>query len=382
MPLTYQGYDTVLFDRHAVSTLAKHITELEDAHLRNYALPAQLQSAGRFLFNQSGRGFDWRVQYKRHNVTANTGANRRNFSPKNLYKLAALTDRGYMATDSISSLEVLQNRGPEAIGNLFQNFVERIVQSVDQVLSTQYYIDGEAPENADFWDGLMTMFGTNGTLKYDDGTQRTSNQEDIVGYPSGTYAAVSTELGNYGGSNEDGVIWPDGDSDPQYDFWSPIIVVGDSNQFAATTHDWKNQASEAIRYAITHSGKAGGKAARPTTVLLARGMYNDLKNLESRKEEITITDQNSLRALGFRDVITIDGTEVTYDNGVPAHNGFGLSYENITIRSLYGELMHQEGPQYDLDDQCHKAVVSVLGNIKFNSPRNFFRVVDSHTELA
>ena len=382
MPSTYQGYDTVLFDRHAVSTLAQHIRELEDAHLRNYALPAQLQSSGRFLYNQSGRGFDWRVLYKRHTVSANTGANRRNFTPKNLYKLAFLSDKGYMATDSISSLEVLQNRGPEAIGNLFQGFVERIMTSMEQVLATQYFIDGSAAVNADFWDGLLSMFETNGTVKVDDGTQRAKNQADLVGYPNDTYAGLSTVLGNYGGSNESGVVWPDGDSDPQYDFWSPIIVVGNSTAFGASTHTWRGQGDEALRFAITHTAKLGGKTARPTTVLLARGMYNELKNLVATKEEIQVTDTNSLWALGFRDVITIDGTEVTFDNGVPAHNGFGLSYENITVRSLYGELMHQEGPQYDMDDQCHKAVVSVLGNIKFVSPRNYFRVVERHSDLT
>ena len=39
-------------------------------------------------------------------------------------------------------------------------------------------------------------------------------------------------------------------------------------------------------------------------------------------------------------------------------------------------------PLYATDDQCHKAVVSVLGNIKFVSPRNFFRIVDAHTVLT
>jgi hypothetical protein len=383
MPSSYQGYDVVLFDRHASSTLAKHLTELEDAHLRDYPLAAQLQSAGRILTNQSGRGMDWRVQYKRHTVTGNTGANRRNFTPKNLYKLAALADRGYMVTDSISSLEVLQNRGPEAIGNIFQGFVEKMVESLDQVLATQWFIDGSDPDNSDFWEGLLTMFGTNGTLNATNGTQRTANAADIVAYPSATYATLSTILGNYGGANEAGAIWPDGDSDPQYDFWSPIIAFGDSTNavFPATTNTWAGQGDQILRYCITHSGKAGGKSSRPTTIVLARQMYNDLKNLVADKEEIQVTDQNSLRALGFRDVMVIDGAEVTYDNAIPAHNGFGMAYDNITVRSLYGELMHREGPVYDIDDQAHKAVVSVLGNIKFKSPRNFFRVVDAVANL-
>lgn len=383
MPERYQAYDIVLFDRHATSTLAKHLTELEDAHLRDFALPAQLKSAGRILKNQTGRGMDWRVQYKIHGVTANTGANKRQFAPVNLWKLAALPDRGYQVTDSISRLEILQNKGKEAIATIFQGFIERMIESLEQVLAKQYYIDGSLAANSDFWHGLQTMFGTAGTVNYTTGAQRAAgSQDDYVGYPSATYATLSTELGTYGGAQESGAIWPDGDCDPQFDFWAPICVVGDSNRFAGSTHSWRYQGDEALRFAITHASKVGGKSQRPTTVLLARGMYNDLKNLVANKEEIQVTDENSLRALGFRDVIVIDGTEVTYENGVPAGYGYGLAYSNVTIRSLGNGLIDQEGPQYFMEDQAHKAVVSVLGNLKFKSPRNFFQVVDTYTKYV
>jgi len=380
MPDRYQGYDIVLFDRHATSTLAKHLTALEDAHLRDFALPAQLRSAGRYLNNQTGRGLDWRVQYKIHSVTANTGANKRQFAPANLWKLAALPDRGYQVTDSISRLEILQNKGKEAIATIFQGFVERMIESLEQVLAKQYYIDGSLAANVDFWHGLQTLHGTNGTLNVATGVQRAANQADLVAYPSATYATLATELGTYGGAQHAGAIWPDGDCDPQYDFWAPICVVGNSTAFAGAGNVWRTQGDEALRYAITHASKAGGKSKRPTTVLLARGMYNDLKNLVAAKEEIQVTDENSLRALGFRDVIVIDGTEVTYENGVPAGYGYGLAYMNCQVRSLFRGLIDQEGPQYFLEDQAHKAVVSVLGNIKWKSPRNFFQVVDVHTK--
>jgi len=388
MPTSYQGYDIVKFDRAAVSTLAMHITELEDAHLREYAFPAQLQSAGRMLFNQSGRGCDWRVQYKRHDVKANTGANKRNFTPKNLWKLAELADRGYMVTDSISTLEILQNRGKEAVGNLFQGFVERMVESLDQVLATQYWIDGDDPLNVDYWQGFQTFFGCTGTINVATGAQRLpANAADICGYPTDTYGGLSCELGAYGGANEAGAVWPDGDADPEYDFWTPLVIIGSSTTFngvdatGVASHIWRDQGVEALRYGITHSARNGGKSQRPTTVLLSRGMFNDVKNYVGRMEEIQVTDQHSLRALGFRDVISLDGTEISYDNSVPVHNGFGFSYENVTVRNLYGEMLHREGPQYDMEDQAHKAVVSVLGNLKFKSPRNFFRVVDAVANL-
>ena len=89
MPTSLPGYDVVAFDRHLQTTMYQLMTEVEEAHGRNYALPAQLQSAGRYLYNQSGRGVVKSVRYKRHTATANTGANRRNFAPRNLWKLAA-----------------------------------------------------------------------------------------------------------------------------------------------------------------------------------------------------------------------------------------------------------------------------------------------------
>jgi hypothetical protein len=382
MPTMLQGYDQVMFDRHAQTTMAQMLTEVEEAHQRNYALPAQLQSAGRYLYNQSGRGMIWSVRYKRHQVTANTGANRRNFAPRNLWKLAALGDRGYQATDSISSIEILQNKSKEALINVMSGFMERLKESVDDVLATQYYIDGNLAANVDFWQGLETMFGTNGTINASTGAQRASNNDDIVGYPYDTYATLSTELGAYGGSQESGTIWPNGNCDPQYEFWSPLVVNGSSTKFSATTHTWRYQALEALRYAITHTGRLGGKTARPTTVIMCREMYRQLKDLMGTKEEISVEDENRLRSLGFRDTVNFDGTEVTLEHSVPDGVAYGLNYENITVRSLYGQLLNAEGPQYFMEDQAHKAVVAVLGNLKFKSPRNFFKVVDGYARIA
>jgi hypothetical protein len=35
-----------------------------------------------------------------------------------------------------------------------------------------------------------------------------------------------------------------------------------------------------------------------------------------------------------------------------------------------------------MEDQAHKAVVAVLGNLKFKSPRNFFKVVETTAKIA
>lgn len=382
MPASLPGYDIVAFDRHLQTTMYQLMTEVEEAHARNYALPAQLQAAGRYLYNQSGRGVVKSVRYKRHTATANTGANRRNFAPRNLWKLAAWSDRGYMMTDAISTLEVLQNKAPQALTVVINGFMERLQDDMDFALSSQYYVDGNLTANIDFWQGLETMFGTNGTINISTGAQRASNAADIVGYPYDTYATLSTELGAYGGANETGSVWPLGGCDPQYEFWSPLVVNGASTAFSASTHTWRYQAVEAMRYAITHTGRLGGKIARPTTIILPREMFREFKELLSSKEEIQVSDENSLRSMGFRDTITLDGTEVTLEHSLSEGAGYGLNYENISVRSLYGQLMNAEGPHYDYQDQQHKGVVSVLGNLIFKSPRNFFKIVSTTAGIA
>ncbi len=47
------------------------------------------------------------------------------------------------------------------------------------------------------------------------------------------------DLGNYGGDNESGETWPNGVADPEYDFWTPLIVIANSSH--------ADQGDEALR---------------------------------------------------------------------------------------------------------------------------------------
>ena len=70
----YQGYSNTDWARAAATTLADNIRELEDATTRNYPGLAQMEASGRISYNHGGRGFDWPVQYRKHNVEGNTGS--------------------------------------------------------------------------------------------------------------------------------------------------------------------------------------------------------------------------------------------------------------------------------------------------------------------
>ena len=383
--MAYTGYDIVAFDRITSTTIAEHMTEVEEAHLRNYAFPAQLQAAGRITFNHGGRGFDWPVQYRRHNVKATTGANARTFAPLNLWKTASLPWRGYEVTDSISRIEIQENKGPQAIVPLLDGFKDRLTTSIDQGLARQYFNDNNT--NSEWWHGMETMFGTNGTITSTTGAQRATNQADIVAYPSATYAGISTELSAYGGVQIDG-IWPAGDVDPQREFWSPLIFIGDSSNsiYTSTVADsWVENCEELLGLAISHQARIGGLNAQPTTGLFDRVMFNAIKSKLRKKETIfreTGSDPASLQAIGFKNVIVVDGLECTSDNSMASGVGYLYSYRNIELRCMEGQLLTTEGPEYDIDTQSHKCVVSTLSNLKFSTPRNFVKIVESRTQIT
>jgi len=371
----YQGFSVSDWARSAATTLADHVKEVEPAWMRNFQMGALLESQGRIEYNCGGRGFDWPVQYKKHAMEGNTGETARNFVRTNLWQQARLQYRGYQATDSIFKKELLENRGEAAVVKVFDNFTGRIEKSIKEGLAAEYFIDGNATGNEQMWHGLESMFGTNGTVNVDTGAQRSANAGDKVGYPSDTYAALSTVLGNYGGENESGAVWPDGIADPEYDFWSPLIVCYNSSAFGGTADTWAAQGDEAMRYMILHAQRNASIDGQMTNIFLARGLYFELMNLFDSKEQINISQENELRALGFKNTIVFDGVTVSWEAGVPTGVGYGLNFNNMTLKCMEDSIFKTEGPEYDIDSQSFNAVVYTLSNLKFASPRNFGKLM-------
>ena len=374
--MAYKGFNPVAFSRTAATTLANHIREVEESMLRNYQMGALLEAGGRVNYNNSGEGFDWPVQYRLHKVEGNTGETQRNFARRNLWKTASLEFRGYQTTDSMYYREFRSNKGPEGVVKVFDNFVERLETSLTQGLGGEYYVDGSASGNENSWHGLESIFVLNGTVDSTSGAQRSANAADIVGYPNDTYAALSTVLGNYGGENESGQYWPDGIADAEYDFWSPLVVNYTTTHadLPSSTNTWAGQGDEAMRYAIINAQRNTSKNGQITNILLARDLYMGLLNIIDTKERIQISSEQSLRALGFKNVLNFDGIEVSWEAAIASGVGYGINYDNIELKSMDESLLRSEGPEYDIHSQSFNAVVSTLSNLKFSSPRNFFKL--------
>lgn len=378
MAITLQGWSSVDWARAANTTLAKYMRDVEPDILRNFQMLALLESGGRISYNNSGRGFAWPVQFKLHRVEGNTGETVRQFSRVNLWKWANLDFRGYQVTDAIYNRELLENRGQEGIIKIWDGFVDRLQQSLRQGLATEPYIDGNATGNETSWHGLESMFGLNGTLNYSTGAQQAANAADYVGYPSDTYAGISTQLGSYGGENESGAVWPLGVADPEYDFWTPLVVNAKSSRFSGSGHTFADQGDEAVRYANIHSQRNTMQNGQITNAFLSRDFYLDFLNLIDSKERILVQrgTESTLVSLGFKNVVQFDGIDISWETAIPNSTAYGINLGNVELMSMDDSLFRPEGPEYDLRQQSYIAVVSTLSNLKFTSPRNFWKIAN------
>lgn len=358
--------------RSIASTLVKHLPEIEQAVLRNRPVGAMLDQRGKISYNQGGRGFDWRVKYRSHDVRGNTGMTPRSFDPVNRFQVAELGYRGYQVADSIFKKEQLENRGPDAIVKIGESMEKDLRESLDEAFSEEYFVDGEATGNELKMNGIETMMGATQTVHATTGAARTANAADLYGYPNDTYAGLTTGLGDYGGAQRSG-IWPNAQADPQYDFFSPIIINYTSTVLPGSADTWAAQGIEAMRIGIMQCQRNSGMNNQLDLIALDRTLYIDALNALDDKERTLVTNQNGIRSFGFKSVFELDGVEVTWDYGVPSLVGYGFNFNALELLSMQEQLFSME-TEYDIDSQSTKWVVDFLGNLKFESPRNFLKL--------
>ena len=141
---------------------------------------------------------------------------------------------------------------------------------------------------------------------------------------------------------------------------------------AGTSGNWKLNCVQAIREGLHQCKRNDTKEAQIDMIVLDRALYIQFLNQYNDKERIAITKENGLKAMGFSDVTTLDGCEVTSEYAVPAGKGYGLSIGNLELRCLENQLMVAEGPFFSEETQSYRYACSTLGNFKFKSPRSFF----------
>ena len=369
------------WSRVIATTIVQHLRETEEATFRKFKVFAALESSGNVTMNQSGRAMDWNVRFRNSPVTGNSGDTPRTFSRVNMWKRAEIGWRGFTTTDSVYRREMLENRGQQALVDVAGKMAERLQESLEQHLSYQPYRDGSASGSENDFHGLESFLGYTGTINeagsgiFD--LRTTSNTGDRYGYPDDNYAGLSTKLGYYGGGRIGAGtgIWPNVPVDPEADFYSPLIINYNATSFnseATAVGNWKKNCVQAIREGVHGCKRNDTKEAQIDMVVLDRALYVQFLNQYNDKERIAISKENGLKAMGFTDVTTLDGCEITSEYAVPTGRGYGMSIGNMELRCLENQLMVAEGPFFAEETQSYRYACSTLGNFKFKSPRSFF----------
>jgi len=363
------------------TTIVNHLREEELATFRKFKVFAALEASGNVMMNQSGRGMDWNVRYRNTPVSGNSGDTPRTFSRQSLWKRAELPWRGFVTTDSIYRREMLENRGQEALVNVASGMATRLQESLEQHLAFQVYRGGNAAGHENDFHGLNSFTGfTTDTMI--DTTQTTNpfgtaqgNGADKFFAPSDEYAGLKTNLGYYGGGRLSGTdTWPVCPVDPEADFYSPILVNYNSTSYGneSGSNSWAENCIEATREGIFQTKRNDTREAAIDMVILDRNLYIQYLNRLNSTERAIVTRSTGLRAYGFTDVFEQDGVEITSEYSVPAGRGYGISIGNMELHCLESQLFTAEGPFFDEELQSYRYSCSVLGNMRFRSPRNFF----------
>jgi hypothetical protein len=358
------------WQRELNTTIHKFIRQEEENILRDRKLLAMMKSRGRITFNNSGDLVDWKVRYKRAPMRVFRESETLTFGRVNRWKTAQLDWRGYAATDSVTKLEKLKNKGAEAIIKVFQQMTENLMADIEENFGDELYVDGNATGNSGRLHGLESFLGNTGGAT-----------NGYVATPSDTYAGLLTDLGNYGGNwdTASGASkWPDGKGDPEYDFWTPVIVDYSDTAWAASSKTWASTCEEAIRYGINKMQKNKSRKGMLDMILLEREMYRLLEEKQAAKERIVIKrgdKPGGLAAMGFEDTLNIDGVDVTSEYGVPVDSsgygyGYGIPMQHIELASLQDVLFKAELPDFDIASYSDRYVIDFFGNLRMN-PRYF-----------
>ena len=360
------------------STIRQYIRQEEVNILRNRKLTALLKKRGRITFNHSGTAMDWKVRYRRTPLTGFADGDTVTFVRQDHDKTAVLDWRGYSAADAMTKGEYLMNRGTEAIIKLFDSRNKRLLEDVEDQFGEQFYIDGTAAANTKLLHGIESFMGNSGAVA-----------GQGIATPSGSFAGLSCVPGNYGGSWSG--TWPNGKGDPEYDFWTPLIVDVGNTMFvpAGTTANSSSElwnfadsagnsvALEAISFAIIKGKKSPSAKGQLDLFLLNDEAYRQYLPRLRSKERIVVNNNNSeLLALGFGDVVQQDGKDITWEYGLPSGViGYGLNLDQMELRSQQAQVWVPEGPSFDDATKTWRWSIDFFGNIVWN-PKYFVKLVN------
>lgn len=309
-----------------VSALNEYIKKKIEPINRKSMFHAGMTSNNRLTYNHDGMQVEWRPRFRRRliNVGGGNVANR-SFPQTVVRTKVYLPWRVYDLGESLTKFARLATQGKSGWVNLAKNMIDELTDDFITDFGTKYYVDGNATATAKELHGLESWFSVSSTVT-----------NSPVGNPNDTYAGKSTALGVTGSwTAETGQGWPTGTGYTEYCWWSPLVVDYNNAAFHGTSANWWYQWQEAINYGTTFLMTLQSRT--PDIWILSPRLLSQAKASLQNNQRFTTADSGLVK-LGHK-VVEYEGMQIGTEYGVPEAVGYGLSWQDLELRSMQSQLI-------------------------------------------
>jgi len=345
-----------------VSVINDHIKKLTEPLYRKHLLLGMMRKKGRIISNCSGKGFDWRVKFRRATPQTGDDMSTNTFQRMNRYKKAELPWRRLWYGEAISDFEKRCAGGPEALIKLVSEWAKSATDDCNEYFATEIFGDGDSTTTPDHIHGLETLFKTN------TGYAAISSSVFVKTGNSDTYAGLYTQVGKY--SSDWTGTFPDGTGSETYHFWSPWWVDTTNANHSASTKTWPNTWRECLRKLSTAQQALVGQ--QPDIIILAPEYLRQAKESLDAKERIEVTAASDAVDLGFK-TVNFEGIELAAEYGVSGV-GYGVCYDKMELRLLGQSQLFEAKKDYDIETNTDRLLLECYSNMKFESPIYFSKL--------
>lgn len=345
-----------------IEAWARKVSEITE---RNLIVLALMKKKGMIEYGCDSAQHRWIVRTKEHELRPFPDGVPVSFDRLNTKENAYLPNRGYFVSDTITLREKLEQGGPSAMVKIFSDREGLMRRGATRRLAAEIFVDGNDPvqQAREAFHGLESFMGI--------GAQTASSI--IASVNNDTYAGLSTAVASLS-------------TDPLFDrIWTPTIL-NTNHTPASGQKTWANFADEYVREMNLRLTFGQDEENRPDIHLFTRDSYRDLLNLLGQKERIQVGRGTSeeLVQMGFTNTVNVDGVACTWDNSVPVTDsdavvvrGYTLTTSMMKLRLLGADKqLFKSKVTFNDSYQADNIFLWVLGNLKFECPKNFGKFAD------
>jgi hypothetical protein len=310
----------------------------------------ELKSRKRITFNHDGNELDWRVRYLEHDLDTYTDGAPVVFGRIDPYVKATLPYRAYDMNTTVTKKERLATKSKSAIFKLYRQKTKELKDDSRKKFNGKLWGSGSDGENIH---GIESIFS---------GTYASGS---TTGTANGTYAGIAQTLGSLGGAS----------GDAHYDFWTPKLYAWDSSAWVVSTSTFQTTAGEVLRQGIIDTMQENDEEERVDAIFLAKQLFVGFLNYLEANDQLYTTKgskQAAKTAWGFKGVV-FDDVDVTWEFDIAANRGYGVNYDKCELCCMDTQLFGG-AVEDDIDSKAIKMDVDFFGNMKWESPRHFFKI--------